>query len=91
MVLARRRCYAVIKVLVAGLDARQAHARKESNLRPAVLETAAPPWLERKRDVAHDVVRGMKGKALQRSVKLSYQRASGLPVLADSRRPGRCS
>ena len=27
-----------------------AHAWKESNPRPAVLETAAPPWLERKRD-----------------------------------------
>jgi hypothetical protein len=26
-----------------------AHARKESNLRPAVLETAAPPWLERQK------------------------------------------
>ena len=26
-----------------------AHARKESNPRPAVLETAAPPWLERKK------------------------------------------
>ena len=27
-----------------------AHAWKESNPRPAVLETAAPPWLERKKD-----------------------------------------
>ena len=27
-----------------------AHARKESNPQPAVLETAAPPWLERKKD-----------------------------------------
>ena len=27
-----------------------AHARRESNPRLAVLETAAPPWLERKRD-----------------------------------------
>ena len=26
-----------------------AHARKESNPQPTVLETAAPPWLERKR------------------------------------------
>jgi hypothetical protein len=43
-----------------------AHARKESNPRPAVLETAAPPWLERKRDDAHDVVRGMpEGAAVQ--------------------------
>ena len=35
------------------------HARKESNPRPAVLETAAPPWLERERmkKGAQDVVR----------------------------------
>ena len=53
--------YAVVKVLIAGLDARHAHARKDSNPRPAVLETAAPPWLERKKekDDAHDVVRDM--------------------------------
>ena len=36
-----------------------AHARKESNPRPAVLETAAPPWLERKKrsESAQAVVR----------------------------------
>ena len=64
--------YAVVKVPVAGLDARQAHARKESNLRPAVLETAAPPWLERKRDDAHDVVRGVigGGAAAEREAEL---------------------
>ena len=42
--------YAVVKVLMAGLDVRREHARKESNPRPAVLETAAPPWLERKKN-----------------------------------------
>jgi len=30
-------------VQAAGLDVRREHARKESNPRPSVLETAAPP------------------------------------------------
>ena len=36
-----------------------AHARKESNPRPSVLETAVPPWLERKKrsESAQAVVR----------------------------------
>ena len=35
------------------------HARKESNPQPSVLETAAPPWLERKKrsESAQPVVR----------------------------------
>jgi hypothetical protein len=41
---------AVVKVLMSGLDVQREHARKESNLRPAVLETAVPPWLERKNE-----------------------------------------
>ena len=41
---------AVVKVRMSGLDVRREHARNESNLRPAVLETAAPPWLERKKE-----------------------------------------
>ena len=41
--------YAVVKVLWSGVVS-GAHARKESNPQPAVLETAAPPWLERIKD-----------------------------------------
>ena len=49
--------YAVVKVLVAGTGCPgAAQARKVSNPRPAVLETAAPPWLEPKKH-AHDEVR----------------------------------
>jgi hypothetical protein len=44
--------YAVVKVLLSRLDVRREHARKESNPRPAVLETAAPPWLGRKKELA---------------------------------------
>lgn len=45
---------AVVKVLVSGLVARPVEqARKESNLRPSVLEAAAPPWLEPERNDAH--------------------------------------
>ena len=43
---------AVVKMLFAGLDARHAHARTDSNPQPAVLETAAPPRLERMKEMA---------------------------------------
>ena len=73
------------------LDARGKHARKESNLRPAVLETAAPPWLERTKGLARMTLCASAAKALELRTESSYQRAPGLPVLAGSRRSGRCS
>ena len=53
---------AVVKVRTAGLDVRREHARKDSNLRPAVLETAAPPWLERKKESARMTLCASGGK-----------------------------
>ena len=50
---------AVVKEQVPGLEIRCSHARKESNLRSSVLETATPPWLERKLDDAHDGLRAI--------------------------------
>ena len=84
---------AVVKILFAGLDARHAHARKDSNPQPAVLETAAPPRLERMKEMTRMTWCATDGVAAlrQRDEERSYQRPPGLPVLAESRRPSRCS
>ena len=72
----------------AGGPARR-QARKESNPRPSVLETAAPPWLEPKGDDAHDVVRVVREKRreLQARGAAPYRRPPE-PLMAASRRPG---
>lgn len=67
------------------------HARKESNLRPTVLETAAPPGLERKKITvgAQDV---MHATLWSRGTFSNYeQRMTGPPVLTGSRIPSHCS
>lgn len=55
---------AVVKELVSRLVAgRREQARKVSNPRPSVLETAAPPLARAQREDAHDVVRVMRRSA----------------------------
>jgi hypothetical protein len=59
------------------------HARKESNPQPAVLETAAPPWLERNEltQSAQAVVRADRAVAEAQKLSVSYRQiATGLPV-----------
>ena len=48
---------------MSGLVARREHARKESNPQPSVLETAAPPWLERKKKLARMTLCASAAKA----------------------------
>ena len=62
---------AVVKVRLAALVARhEKQARKESNPRPSVLETAAPPLARAQNVNAHDGVRGTR-------VPLSLQEQTG--------------
>jgi len=65
-------------------------ARKESNLRSSVLETATPPWLEPGVESSRMTLCAMTGEALARSARRAapYQRTTGLPVLAAARRSG---
>jgi hypothetical protein len=78
-------------MLIAGLEARHPHARKDSNPQPAVLETAAPPRLERMKEMTRMTLCADWGDAAARRKSRYYQRPPGLPVLAESRRPSSCS
>jgi hypothetical protein len=90
----RRRCSAVVKMLVSGLpmfdrkSGAYEQARKVSNPRPSVLETAAPPLARAQ------VNTRMTGCAstmtmLSERRSVSYQRTSVLPVFPASR-PAAC-
>lgn len=90
----RRRCSAVVKMLVSGLpmfdrkSGAYEQARKVSNPRPSVLETAAPPLA---RVQVNTRMTGCASTMRMRSERrsVSYQRTSVLPVFPASR-PAAC-
>jgi hypothetical protein len=90
----RRRCSAVVKMLVSGLpmfdwkSGAYEQARKVSNPRPSVLETAAPPLARAQVNTRMTgCASTMRMRSERRSV--SYQRTSVLPVFPASR-PASC-
>ena len=82
---------AVVKVLRPGwVPGTRAQARKESNPRSSGLEAVTPPWLKPKQEMnAHDGVRVLRGMLASSARSAApYQRLTGLPTLAASRRSG---
>ena len=86
----RRRCLCSCQGATSGLAVRhEGQARKVSNPRPSVLETATPPLARALVCCTHDVVRADLLTVPQVSRRASsYLRPTGRPTLAGCRRPG---